>query len=137
MLRRYLFNNFLYWKISAFSPRNPRHRCFFYPKNSLNKLFLSCKVHAFLRVSLLLSQTQFVLAILKELLNLLYEKKCEAVLRNFPLSEFSMAKAWYRSILVASKIPWNSISILQKPRQRRQYFHLNLYQSLSNIPYKE
>ena len=36
----------------------------------------------------------FLLTILKDLFTLYYKKKCEAELRNFFLSEFSMTKAY-------------------------------------------
>ena len=40
----------------------------------------------------------FLLRILKDLLNLQYKKKCEAELRNFLLSEFSMVTCHFCSI---------------------------------------
>ena len=140
MLRKDLCNNFLRWKRSAFTPRNPQYYCFFYPKNSLEELFLSCKIHVFVIVSFLLSKKlMFLLIILKDLLNLHYKKKCEAELRNFFSLNFQwlqhdIGQFWWHQRSLETE---SGTSILQKPKQRRQYFNLNSYQSSSNIPYKE
>ena len=70
----------------------------------------------------------------KDLLNLNYKKKCEVELRNFFFSEIPMATAWYMTILVVSEIPWNraGTSILQKPKQRHQYFNWILHHIRNN-----
>ena len=103
-------SNFLRWKRSAFTLRNRQCHCFLYLNNSEYEFFLLCKVQVFVMVSFLLSEKlRFLLNILKDLLNLYYKNKCEAELKNFLLSEVSIATAWYRPILVASEIPWNRI----------------------------
>ena len=75
----------------------------------------------------------------KDLLNLHYKMKYEAKLRNFFSLNFQWLQHdiwqfwWHQRSLETE----SGTSILQKPKQRRQYFNWNSYQPWSNTPYKK
>ena len=75
----------------------------------------------------------------KDLLNLHYKMKYEAKLRNFFSLNFQWLQHdiwqfwWHQRSLETE----SGTSILQKPKQRRQYFNWNSYQPWSDTPYKK
>ena len=109
-------------KISFYSQK-PIISTFPYPKNSQQEPFLSCKVIYFFFSKKLM----FFLTILKVLLNLYYKKKCEAKLSSFLLSEFSMATCQFWQHQKTFETEYGT-SILQKPKQSRQFFNQHSYE---------